>query len=147
MAIFIDTSVLVAARNVDDKNHVRAKELMKSMLRGEHGEIYTSDYVVDEAVTLMLRRTKRIELAINIGEYILRSPRVRKLRVSEEVFDAAWEKFKSLGERLMSFTDCTSLALMEKSGVRSIASFDSGFDGLVSRIHGQGVYRSRGQRR
>jgi len=133
MAVFLDTSVLVAARNVDDKNHAGAKELMKSVLRGEHGEIYTSDYVVDEAVTLMLRRTKRIELAINIGEYVLRSPRIRKLRVSEDVFDAAWEKFKSLGKP-MSFTDCTSLALVEKGGIKSIASFDSGFDGLVERI-------------
>jgi len=133
MAVFLDTSVLVAARNVDDKNHARAKELMKSMLRGEHGEIYTSDYVMDEAVTLMLMRTKRIELAINVGEYVLRSPRIRKLRVTEDVFDAAWGKFKSL-RKPMSFTDCTSLALVEKSGIRSIASFDSGFDGLVERI-------------
>jgi len=103
------------------------------MLRGEHGEIYTSDYVMDEAVTLMLRRTKRIELAINVGEYVLRSPRIRKLRVSEDVFNAAWEKFKSL-RKPMSFTDCTSLALVEKGGIGRIASFDSGFDGLVERI-------------
>jgi predicted nucleic acid-binding protein len=133
MAVFLDTSVLVAARNVDDKNHARAKELMKSMLRGEHGEIYTSDYVMDEAVTLMLMRTKKIELAINVGEYVLRSPRIRKLRVTEDVFDAAWGKFKSL-RKPMSFTDCASLALVEKSGIGSIASFDSGFDGLVERI-------------
>jgi predicted nucleic acid-binding protein len=39
-----------------------------------------------------------------------------------------------LGERLLSFTDCTSLALMEKHGIESIASFDSSFDGLVKRI-------------
>jgi predicted nucleic acid-binding protein len=34
----------------------------------------------------------------------------------------------------MSFTDCTSLALMEMRGIEGIASFDSGFDGLVKRI-------------
>jgi hypothetical protein len=134
LSVFIDTGVLVAARNVDDKDHLRAKELMMSMLRGEHGEIYTSDYVIDEAVTLMLRRTRRLELAINVGEHVLSSPRIRKLRVSEDVFNAAWKKFKSLGKRPMSFTDCTSLALMEKGGIRNIASFDSGFDGLVERI-------------
>jgi hypothetical protein len=135
LSVFVDTSVLVAARNVDDKHHLRAKELMKSMLRGEYGEIYTSDYVVDEAVTLMLRRTRRLKLAIDVGEYILSSPRIKKLRVLGEVFDAAWERFKSLRERPMSFTDCTSLALTEKSGIGRIASFDSGFDGLVSRVY------------
>jgi predicted nucleic acid-binding protein len=134
LSIFIDTGVFIAARNTVDKNHSRGKELMARALAGEFGVVYTSDYVVDEAVTTALARTKRLELAIDIGEFILGSPRIVKLRVSEDVFKAAWNKFKSLGERLLSFTDCTSLALMEKHGIESIASFDSSFDGLVKRI-------------
>lgn len=131
----MDTSVWIAARNLDDVNHLRAKEILTSMLKGELGEIYTSDYILDEVVTLMLKRTKRLELAIEMGEYILKSPRIRKLRVTEEIFDDAWKKFKSLKGKLMSFTDCTSLVLMEKRGIEYIASFDSGFDGLARRIH------------
>lgn len=123
------------SRNLDDVNHLRAKEILTSMLKGELGEIYTSDYILDEVVTLMLKRTKRLELAIEMGEYILKSPRIRKLRVTEEIFDDAWKKFKSLKGKLMSFTDCTSLVLMEKRGIEYIASFDSGFDGLARRIH------------
>ncbi len=107
---------------------------MARILRAEFGVIYTSDYVIDEAITTALARTKRLELAIDVGEYILSSPRIGKLRVSEEVFDAAWERFKSLKERPMSFTDCTSLALVEKNRIGRIASFDTGFDGLVERI-------------
>jgi predicted nucleic acid-binding protein len=80
-----------------------------------------------------LTRTKRLELAIDIGEFILSSPRIIELRVSGDAFNAAWE-LKSLKERFLSFTDCTSLALMEKNGIKRIASFDSGFDGLVERI-------------
>ncbi len=134
MSIFIDTGIFVALRNAADRDHQRAKELMKRVLRAEFGAIYTSDYVIDEAITTALARTKRLELAIDVGEYVLSSPRIKKLRVSEDVFNAAWERFKSLKERPMSFTDCTSLALMEKSGIGRIASFDSGFDGLVERI-------------
>jgi len=107
---------------------------MRRILKGEFGAAYTSDYVIDEAVTTALTRTKRLELAIDIGEFILSSPRIIKLRVSEDAFNAAWELFKSLKERFLSFTDCTSLALMEKNGIKRIASFDSGFDGLVERI-------------
>jgi predicted nucleic acid-binding protein len=81
-----------------------------------------------------LARTKRLELATDIWEFILGSPRIVKLRVSEDIFQAAWGKFRSLGNRPLSFTDCTSLALMEKNGIESIASFDPGFDGLVKRI-------------
>ena len=134
MSVFIDTGIFVAARNAADKDHRRGKELMRRAFDGEFGAVYTSDYVIDEAITTALARTKRLGLAIDIGEFILSSPRIIKLRVSEEVFDAAWKRFKSLKERPMSFTDCTSLALVEKSGIGSIASFDSGFDGLVKRI-------------
>lgn len=133
MSIFIDTGIFVALRNVADKYHRRARELMKRAMQAEFGVVYTSDYVINEAITTALARTKRLEVAIDVGEYILSSPRIKKLRVSDEVFDAAWERFKSL-ERPTSFTDCTSLALMEKSGIGSIASFDSSFDGLVKRI-------------
>jgi predicted nucleic acid-binding protein len=107
---------------------------MARALAGEFGVVYTSDYVVDEAITTALARTKRLELAIDIGEFVLASPRIVKLRVSEDVFKAAWNRFKSLGDRFLSFTDCITLALMEKHGIESIASFNSGFDGPVKRI-------------
>lgn len=133
MSIFIDTGIFVAVRNASDKNHERGKEVMKRALLGEFGTVYTSDYVIDEAITTALARTRRVEQAIDVGEYILSSPRIVKLRVTEEVFEEAWERFRSL-KKLMSFTDCASLVLMEKEGIKKIASFDAGFDGLVERI-------------
>lgn len=134
MSVFVDTGVFVALRNAADRYHRRAKELMARILQAEFGVIYTSDYVIDEAITTALARTKRLGLAIDVGEYILSSPRIEKLRVTEDVFNAAWEKFRSLERRPMSFTDCTSLVLVEKSRIGKIASFDSGFNGLVQRI-------------
>jgi predicted nucleic acid-binding protein len=35
----------------------------------------------------------------------------------------------------LSFTDCTSLALVEMRSLKQIMSFDGGFDGLVPRIY------------
>jgi hypothetical protein len=134
LSVFIDTGIFVAAINVADKNHGRAKGLMVRAMKGEFGTVYTSDYVIDEAITATLARTKKFEAAVEVGEYILTSPRIEKLRVTEEIFNAAWERFKALRARPMSFTDCTSLALVEKNGIGNLASFDSGFDGLVKRI-------------
>jgi len=57
MAVFIDTSLFVAARNRSDRNHPRATELMEKALRGEYGVVYTSDCVVDETITTALART------------------------------------------------------------------------------------------
>ena len=134
MAVFIDTGVFVALRNADDEFHGRSIELMKQALKGGFGRIVTSDYVVDEAITTALVRTKRHDLAVDLGEYILESPRITKLPVDEDIFKKAWQKFKLLKDKPLSFTDCTSLTIIGKKGIKHIMSFDSGFDGVVPRI-------------
>jgi len=135
MAVFIDTGVFVALRNADDEYHVRSKELMKRALKGEFGRILTSDYVIDEAVTTALVRTRRHDLAVDVGKYIIDSPRIMKLWTTKDTFNMAWEKFKTFKDKPMSFSDCISLILIEKNGIKQIMSFDSGFDGLTQRIY------------
>ena len=134
MAVFVDTGIFVALRNADDEFHERSKTLMKRALKSEFGRIYTSDYVIDEAVTTAIVRTKRHDLAVDLGKYIMDSPRIVKLRVDENCFKEAWLKFKAFKDKMTSFTDCTSLTLMEKFGINQILSFDADFDGLVFRI-------------
>jgi predicted nucleic acid-binding protein len=135
MAIFIDTGIFVALRNADDELHARSEELMRNALKGGFGRICTSDYVVDEAITTALMRTKRHDLAIDLGTYIVESPRITRLWIAEDSFEMAWGKFKAFSDKPLSFTDCASLALMEKNRIKQIMSFDSGFDGLVQRIY------------
>ena len=135
MAVFIDTGVFVALRNADDELHIRSKQLIKKALKGEFGRVYTSDYVIDEAVTTALVRTRRHDLAVDIGKYIIESPRITKLWTAEDAFDVSWQKFKTFKDKPLSFTDCASLALMEKNHIKQIISFDSGFDGLIQRVY------------
>ncbi|MDH5376478.1 MAG: PIN domain-containing protein [Candidatus Bathyarchaeota archaeon] len=104
-------------------------------MKGEFGRVCTSDYVIDEAITTALVRTRRHDLAVDMGEYIIESPRITKLWTTKDDFDAAWRKFKILKDHPLSFSDCVSLALMEKTRIKQIVSFDSGFDGLVQRIY------------
>lgn len=125
LSVFVDTGIFVAAINVADKNHERAKGLMEKALKGEFGTVYTSDYVIGESITASLARTKKIKPAVEVGEFILRSSRIRKLWVLEDVFESAWRKFKSYRGMPMSFTDFTSIALMEENGIKNIRSFDS----------------------
>jgi len=134
MAIFIDTGVFIALRNADDEFHTRGKELMKRVLKCEFGRAFTSDYVLDEAITTALVRTKRHDLAVDIGKYIIESQRITKLYTAEEIVAMAWRKFQTFKDKPMSFTDCVSLGLMEKNRIKQIMSFDSGFDGLTQRI-------------
>ncbi|MEM2338377.1 MAG: PIN domain-containing protein [Candidatus Bathyarchaeia archaeon] len=135
MTIFIDTGVFVALRNADDEQHQRSKELMRKALKAEFGAIYTSDYIIGEAITTALIRTRRHDLAIDIGKYIIESPRIIKLWTTREIFELAWQKFKTLKDKPLSFTDCITLAHIERNKIKQILSFDSGFDGLIQRIY------------
>lgn len=135
MAIFIDTSIFVAIRNIKDRNHKTATELMRRALTAEFGITQTSDYVIDEAVTTALARTHNHQIAVNTGRYILESERIEKLTVTQEDFNTAWRRFQTLKDKFLSFTDCTSLAIMERRNTQRIMSFDSHFDGLVQRIY------------
>jgi len=134
MAVFVDTCIFVAVRNKKDRNHQRAADLMRGALKAEFGFVRTSDYVLDEAVTTALARTRNHQIAVNTGKYILDSPRIERLPMSQEDFTLAWTKFQTVRDRFLSFTDCTSLALMERHGIKRIMSFDSNFDGLAERL-------------
>jgi predicted nucleic acid-binding protein len=134
MAIFIDTGLFLALYNAEDTYHQRSKQLFKDALTGSLGRIYTSDYIIDEAITIIMVRTKQHNLAAELGKYLIESPRITKLTVDDDVFTEAWRIFQSLNDKFLSFTDCTSLALLEKHRLDQIMSFDHGFDGLTKRI-------------
>jgi len=137
MAIFIDTGIFVAFHNTRDKNHERAIEIIKAIASGQHGAAYTSDYVFDEAVTVTLTRTRRHDVALRLGEMLLGieiQPFVTILNLDEGAFRASWHLFTAITDRGLSFTDCTSLALLKAHGIEYLASFDTDFDGLVPRI-------------
>ena len=134
MAIFVDTGIFVALHNADDEFHQKSKELMKQALKGDFGRIFTSDYVIDEAITTALVRTKKHDLAQDLGRFIIESPSRTKLWVGEDSFELAWKKFSVFKDKPLSFTDCTSLVIIEAKGIKQIMSFDGGFDGLITRI-------------
>jgi uncharacterized protein len=137
MSIFVDTGLFVAFHNTKDVNHSRALEIMKNIVTGKLGSAYTSDYVFDEAVTAALVRTRRPEIALTVGRMIqgeFTTPFLVVLRVNAAAFKEAWKLFSRYAEKGLSFTDCTSVALMSMRDVESMVSFDTDFDGIVPTI-------------
>ena len=139
MSVFIDTGIFVAFHNTRDKNHGRALKLIRRAVSGEFGILYTSDYVFDESVTTALIRTKNPSIAQGLGEMILgglKTPLfIVMLRVDDEIFRKSWEFFTKYAGKGLSFTDCTTIALMKSVGIEKVMSFDADFDGIVPRIH------------
>jgi predicted nucleic acid-binding protein len=60
--IFVDTSIWYAANVAEDPEHDDARRL----LLGATSELVTTDYVIDELLTLLVARKHR-EVAVRIG--------------------------------------------------------------------------------
>lgn len=140
MSVFIDANVFIAFANKRDRNHTRSSELMNRVRKGELGLPYTSDYVFDEAVTAALVRAKRLDIAVKTGKVILGSREesipslARLVKVDERIFAEAWATFKTGRFEGLSFTDHTILAQLKELKIDALLSFDTGFDGLATRI-------------
>lgn len=135
----MDTGVLVAYYSDRDRRHGQAKELMTSAMQGAFGALVVSDFVVDEAVTLCRARSRSHALANALAARLLgeapHAPLLTLIRVSGHDFTEARRLFARYEDKELSFTDCTSIALMRARGIDRIASFDEDFDGIVERVH------------
>ena len=138
MSIFIDTGVLYAHPDVDAERHTAARELIDAVLDGTYGHPYTSDYVLDEAVTLTRARTNSVDDASAIANRIRGNdpyPSVVELvYTTPELVAAALETFRRYDDHDLSFTDATIVAICERRDIDAVASFDSDFDGLINRV-------------
>ena len=134
MSLFVDTGVFFAAYSKNDVHHSDAVELIEWGMRGKGGVIYTSDYIFDETVTLARVKTHNSEVPIKIGQMIKDSPRINLLKVDEDIFNMAWDIFEKYCQKGLSFTDCTSIAIVKSYKIDTIFSFDAHFDGIINKM-------------
>ena len=134
MSIFVDTGVFYAQHHEAAGRHEVATDALREMLTGRFGTIYTSDYVHDEAVTLVRARTGEYGAAKRISDRILgdESP-ISLLYVDERRLRESLETFERYRDHEPSFTDATTVTLLETRDVDSVLSFDGDFDGVVER--------------
>lgn len=126
--LFLDTTVLVGAADLSDECHADGAALLKDLASGRRGTALTSDFVLDEAVTILgKRRGIGAKAAALFAERVLESRLVRCLYVDADVLAASLARYPRYAGAL-SFTDTVSVVLMERQGCEVLASHDEGFD-------------------
>ncbi len=123
--IFVDTSAWYAAEAEDDEHHGEARRFLGRLALGEHGVAVTSDYILDETLTLMRSRGSLGDTTFM--DKIRRSSSVKVFWVDEALFDKALDVFQRSQRNSWSFTDCTSFALMKELEITDAFAFDHHF--------------------
>ena len=126
MKAFADSGWFLALHNKKDIHHKEALSILKKIPQ-EKIIVCTSDYIVDEAVTLALARTNSPEIAEALGDGIMNSKHIKILKVNEDNFRDAWIFFKEHKWNYYSFTDCTTFVLMREHSIRRAFTYDEHF--------------------
>ncbi len=124
--IFVDTSAWYALEVEDDAHHVEARRFLGKLSSNSYGVSVTTDYVLDETLTL-LRMRRGLQAASTFIDKVRGSRSVKVFWVSEEVFDNAVELFRGPQDHSWSFTDCTSFAPMRELSVGDAYALDKRF--------------------
>ena len=124
--IFIDTSAWYAVEVEDDVNHEAAHSFLKDIASGKHGAAITSDYVLDETLTL-LRSRRNLTSAIDFIDKVRKSKSIKVFWIDEALFEKALAIFRKSNRKTWSFTDCTSFTLMRDLSVSKAFTFDAHF--------------------
>lgn len=133
MRLFLDTGAIVALHNKDDEHHAETKKLFDRIAAGELSvtKLYSSDYILDESITTCYARTANRKLATELGRALLESKSIIMLKVDQAMLEEAWRVFSQrFLDVPLSFTDCTTYALVQAHSIPHIFSFDSDFDKL-----------------
>jgi predicted nucleic acid-binding protein len=112
-----------------DKKHKEAVDLFEQMVSRElpYSKFYTSNFIVDEVVTFILYEQGHGE-AVKALEVLRGSPFLDVLHVSGDVEARADKEFKKYEDHRISYTDCTTKALMDVHGIDTVFSFDADFE-------------------
>lgn len=128
--IFIDTGAFIAKYIKNDQYH---KEALKKWELIINEKLFTSNHIIDETITLLARKTDH-RFALEKGKIILTSKLFTILRTDIEDEFRALIFFEKFADKKVSFTDCLSMALIERYKIKTVFSFDGHFKYVKAKV-------------
>ena len=121
--LFVDTSFLAAYALGRDARHQDAMQLAAAHLRRP---LVTTDLILSELWTLLRNRLGHRE-TVEFLDRVNALATLRVERISEAIEAESWEWLRAHDERLFSFVDATSFALMRRLRIQEALAFDGDF--------------------
>jgi len=123
--LFVDTAGWMAMADEGDPFHLESSTARDRFLE-EGGILVTSDYVIDETLTLIRRRIQ-IDAAEKWWNQLSRSSRLRLEWIDPLRAEKAKSWFFKWKDKTFSFTDCTSFVIMQELHIRQVLTTDHHF--------------------
>jgi len=121
--IFIDSSALLAIVQVDDIDHLLAKQQWMNLLNANE-TLYTNNYVVVESIAIIQKRSG-LNVLKKLQSNILELVGIDW--VDEGQHSQALKTVFELNHRRLSLVDCTAFQTMRRLGIETAFTFDTHF--------------------
>lgn len=124
-SVFIDTGLFLGLLDKEDDQHAKAKSIW-SKLEEKNTKLITTNFILDETFTLVRNRIG-VKLLKSFRDSLQESFSVLSIeRVTVEDEGNSWIWLLRDWPKL-SYTDCTSFAVMKRLGLKRAATFDKHF--------------------
>ncbi len=125
-AVFVDSFAWIAAINKSDNYNEIVLKVLESLLK-QKVKLITTNYVVIEAINAL----SRVEFRKTVVEFVDRlqkSPSVEIVKITDEIYNSAWELYKQRKDKNWGITDCTSFEVMRIFGIKKAFTNDKHFE-------------------
>jgi predicted nucleic acid-binding protein len=123
--VFVDSAGFLALWDASDEHHAAAVQAQGNLVK-KRRRFVTSEYVLDETVTLLLVRHSHAA-ASDFLDMIERTEAVRVEWIGPERFSASAALFRKHADKEWSFTDCVSFCIMRELRLRDALTTDHHF--------------------
>lgn len=120
--VFVDTSAWFAFFKRSDPMHKQVRDWIASNKQ----ELVTTDYCVDETLTLLMARRER-RRALEAGEVFFQTDLCGLHFLTVEDIRGAWLLFQQRASAGWSFTDCTSKVVIDQLQIDTALALDTHF--------------------
>lgn len=124
-AMFVDTGAWMACADGADPAHTSCGRARDGALE-DGAMLVTTDFVIDETLTL-IRFRLGLSAANAWWQQIDGSARLRWERIEADRFERARHLFFQYRDKDLSFTDCTSIAVMRELKLTTVMTTDRHF--------------------
>ena len=123
--LLVDTGAWYAYMDQDDQDHA----IVASVLEDNATRLLTTDFVIDETLTLLRYRAGR-DATVRFGEMAFSGELCRVEHITKPDQQKAWQLFLKYQDHCFSFTDCTSFILMKRLDIHTAVAIDQDFRGF-----------------
>ena len=124
--VFLDTSHAIALSAITDQNHTKAIEIAEQI------EDQNTRLVTTQAVLLgignALSKQKYRTAAIQLLESLELDPNVEIVTLTNELYEAAFQLFRSRQDKEWGLVDCISFIVMRSRGITTALTADDHFN-------------------